>query len=252
MHDAQCAGQPIVLQVKVKRLELRGGQHALVDERLAGKAWEVNGFAARPVLARAFGAQFVLGALADHVAAALQRHVRRPGQEHLPEGGHCVAGQRAQRRVVGGYISPAQDLQSFGFGDLLHRGAGGGGVLGRLRQERDAGGVAARGGQLEIDDLAQECVRDLNKDAGAVTAARLGSLGSAMFKVEQRGDGLIDNVSGASAVHIDDHGHSARIVLECGVVQPDTLGRHSHLTLHQNFCAAFLVAPTVPHPEVAG
>ena len=83
-----------------------------------------------------------------------------------------------QRRVVGGYISPAQNLQPFGFGDLLHRSAGGRGILGRLRQERDASGVAARGGQLEIDDFAQERVRDLDKDAGAVTAARLGSLGS--------------------------------------------------------------------------
>ena len=65
VHDAQRAGQPVVLQVEVERLELRSGQHALVDERLTGKAWEVDGFTARAVLARALGAELVLGALAD-------------------------------------------------------------------------------------------------------------------------------------------------------------------------------------------
>ena len=218
MHDAQRAGQPIVLQVKVKRLELRGGQHALVDERLAGKAWEVNGFAAGPVLARAFGSQFVLGALADHVGAALQRHAGGARHEHLPEGRHRVAGQRAQRRVVGGHVSPAQHLQALGFGDLFHRGARGRGVLGRLRQKRDTGGVAAGRGQLEFHDFAEERIRDLNQDAGAVTAARLGALGTAVFEVEQRGDRLVDNVAATTAVHIDDHGYPARIVLERGVI----------------------------------
>ena len=77
MHDAQRAGQPIVLQVEVERLELRRGQHALVDEGLTGKAWEVDGFAAGAVLAGALGAELVLGALAHHVRAALEIHARR-------------------------------------------------------------------------------------------------------------------------------------------------------------------------------
>ena len=66
--------EPIVLQVKVERLELRRGQHALVDEGLTGKAWEVNGFAAGAVLAGALGAELVLGTLAHDVRAALQVH----------------------------------------------------------------------------------------------------------------------------------------------------------------------------------
>ena len=218
MHDTQRAGQPIVLQVKVKRLELRGGQHALVNQRLARQAWEVNRFATRPVLARAFGAEFVLGTLANHVGAALQRHTGCPRHEYLPEGRHRVAGQRTQRRVVGGNVSPAQHRQALGFGDLFHRGAGSRGVLGRLRQKCDTGGVAARSGQLKIHDLAKEVIRDLNQDAGAVTAAGLGALSTAVFKVEQRSDGFVHDVAATPAVHIDDHGYPARIVLERGVV----------------------------------
>ena len=77
MHDAQRAGQPLVLQVEVERLELRRGQHALVDERLTGKAWEVDGFAAGAVLAGPLGAELVLGALAHDVGATLEIHARR-------------------------------------------------------------------------------------------------------------------------------------------------------------------------------
>jgi hypothetical protein len=169
-------------------------------------------------LARAFGTEFVLGALPHHVATALQSHVGGPSHEHLPEGGHRVAGQRAQRRVVGGHIAPPQHLQALGFGDLLHRGARCRGVSGRLRQKRDTGGVAARWGQLEIHDFPKERVRDLNQDACTVTAARLRALGAAMFKVEQRGNRLVDDVAATAAVHIDDHRYPARIVLERGVV----------------------------------
>ena len=50
------------------------------------------------------------------------------------------------------------------------------GVFGRLRQERDAGGIAARVGQVEVDDRAQELVGDLDQDACTVAAVRLGAL----------------------------------------------------------------------------
>ena len=124
MHDAQSAGEPIVLQVEVERLQLRRGQHALVDEGLAGKAWEVDGFASGAVLARALGAQLVLGALAHHVGAPLQVHARGACEEDLAERRHRVARQRTERRIVGGHLAPAQHVQALGLGDLLDGFAG--------------------------------------------------------------------------------------------------------------------------------
>ena len=47
---------------------------------------------------------------------------------------------------------------------------------GRLRQEGDAGGVAALGRQLEVDNGAQERVGNLQQDARAVAGVRLGAL----------------------------------------------------------------------------
>ena len=56
VHNAQRTGYPLVLQVEVEGLELRGGEHALVDEGAAGKAWEIHGLATGAVLAGPLGA----------------------------------------------------------------------------------------------------------------------------------------------------------------------------------------------------
>ena len=53
-----------------------------------------------------------------------------------------------------------------------------------------------------------------------------------MFEIEQRRDRFVHNVAATPAVHVNDHRHPARIVLERGVIKPDALGRHTHLTLH--------------------
>ena len=119
--------------------------------------------------------------------------------------------------------------EALGLGDLLHGLARRGGVLGRLRQEGDAGGVAAVFGQVEVDDGAQKLVGNLQQDSRTVAGVRFGALGTAVLQVHQRGDGLVDDVAAAATVHVGDHRHTTRVVLERGVVQPLTTGRHSHL-----------------------
>ena len=237
MHHAERAFQPVVLKVEVERLELRGSQHALVDERLPGKAWEIDGFATGAVLAGALGAQLVLGSLADHVGLALQVHARGSADEHLAEGRHGVAGQRAQRGVVGGHVAPAEHFEALCLDDLLDGLAGGGGVACGLRQEGDAGGVGTLGGQLEVDDGTQEGVGNLQQDARAVTAVRLGACGTTVFEVQQGGNRLVHDVAAAPPMDVHHHGDATRIVFVGGVVQPDAPG-HLHLTLHKLFSAA--------------
>ncbi len=238
MDDAERAGQPVVLQVEVEGLELRGGEHALVDERLAGQAREVDGLPTGAVLARALGAQLVLGALAHHEAAALELHTAGAADEHLAEGRHGVAGERAEGRVVGGDVTPAEQGQALGLDDLSDRLARCGGVAGRLRQERDAGGVGALLGQFEVDDVAQEGVGHLQQDSGAVAGVRFGALCTAVFQVQQRGDRLVDDVAAAPTVNVGDHRDTAGVVFIRGVVQPLFLGRHSHLTLRMRVSMA--------------
>ncbi len=139
-----------------------------------------------------------------------------------------------------GHLAPAEHLEALGLGDLLHRLAGRGGVLGRLRQERDAGGVAAVFGQVEFDNGAKELVGNLQQDARAVTGVRFGALGTAVLQVHQGRDGLVDDVAAAATVHVGHHRHAARVVLERGVVQPLTAGRHSHLPFSPHAFAKLL------------
>ena len=231
MHDAQRAGEPFVLQIKIERFQLRGGQHALVDEGPPREAREVDGLAARTVLTGAFGAQFVFGPLAHHIRPTLQIHSGGAADERLPEGGHGVAGESTQRRVIGGHVAPAEQTQPLGGDNSLEGGAGGRGVTGGLRQECDAGGVGTLGGQLEVDHRPKELIGDADHDAGPVAAIGLGSGGAAMLEVQQRCDRVIDDVPATPAVDVHDHGHAARIMFVRGVVEPDTAG-HTHLTLH--------------------
>ena len=90
------------------------------------------------------------------------------------------------------------------------------------------GGVRALGGQLEVDDGAEEAVRDLDQDARAVTGVRLGARGTTVLEVDQRGDGLLDDVARLAAVHVDDEGDATGVVLVGGVVQAVAARRLLH------------------------
>ncbi len=112
VHDTQRAGQPLILKIQVERPQLGRGEHALVDQGLAGKTWEVHGLTAGAVLpGGALGAQFVLGALADHEGAPFQVHAGGAADEHLAQRRHGVAGQGAQRGIVGRDIPPASRVR---------------------------------------------------------------------------------------------------------------------------------------------
>ena len=231
MHNAQRAGDPFVLQIQVEGFQLRGGQHPLVDEGPPRKAREVHGLAARPVLAGPLGTKFMLGALADHIRPALQFHSGGTTDERLPESRHGVAGQRTERRVIGGDVAPTEQAQPLGGDNLLEGVAGGRGIAGGLREECDAGRIRTLCGQLEVDHRPQELVGDSDHDPGPVPAVGLSAGGAAMLEVQQRGNGLVDDVAAAPAVHVHHHGDTARVVFVRGVVEPDTAG-HMHLTLH--------------------
>ena len=124
------------------------------------------------------------------------RAVRR-GHEELLEPRLVGAGQIRQRAVVGRHHTPAEDVQRLLGGDRLDPLPGGrGGVVG-LRQKGDADGVRAGRRQVEAGLGAQERVRDLDQDAGAVPGARVGTRGAAVVEVAQRLQALGDDACGS-------------------------------------------------------
>lgn len=219
MHQTERALDARVLQVDVELPQLRGRQHALVDEGASGQAGEVHGLAARAVGACTLVAELVLHALAHDVGATLELHALCPADEHLAEGRHGVAGERSERALVGGHLAPSEQGQALGLDDLLHALTGEARVLRALGQEGDTGRVAALGGQLEVHGLPQEAVRDLDHDPGTVTGVRLGARGAAVLEIHQRHDRLVDDVATAPPMHVHDERHAARVVLVAWVVE---------------------------------
>ena len=99
------------------------------------------------------------------------------------------------------------------------------------RQEAHADAVAARLGQLEVDVGAEEGVRDLEQEPGAVAGAHVGALGPAVLEVVERLERLGDDVVARDVVEPRDHGDAAGVVLVPRVVQAVGLWRQaiSHL-----------------------
>ena len=87
------------------------------------------------------------------------------------------------------------------------------------RQEHQAGGVRAGRRQREVDHGAEELVRHLDHDAGAVAGVGLGAAGTPVVQPAQRRAAARDHVMGAPARDIDHERHAARVVLVAGVVE---------------------------------
>jgi len=121
--------------------------------------------------------QFVLHALADDEGPPLERLVGQAvaGEERLAEDGLDLASHAADHRVVEGTSRQPSTRSPLGGDDLLDRHHGLGRLVGLARQEGDARGVVALGGEAEGDDVAEVAVGNLQQDAGAVTGVRLGS-----------------------------------------------------------------------------
>ena len=204
VHERERGDHALVGEVRVERLDLRLGQHALVDDRARRERGEVD-------------VGGVLGALAQaeraplQVQAGLARHTR---DEQLAERGHDASRGGAQVRAVGvgGQLAPPQHPQAL-LGrkrvDLGHH------RVAPLRgQERQARGVGALRGQLEPDDGTEERVGDLEEDARAVAGVDLGSAGAAVLQPQQRRERPPDDGVVAATLEVGHHRDATGVVLE--------------------------------------
>jgi hypothetical protein len=211
VHQGELGGVARVRQVREERLELPGGQHALVGERAGRQGREVD-----PELA--------LGTLAQPERPAVQVDARelagRVGHDQLAEERHRGAGGGTDQ--VGGHlhVAPGEHVELLLGGDGLDRPHGGGALVLAGGQEGHADRVAADGRQLGVDHVAQERVRDLREDAGAVAGVLLGADRAAVVQVEQRGEPGVDDVAAGGAAQRRHEGEAAGVVLRCRVVQP--------------------------------
>ena len=228
VHDGQRGLHALILQVQVELPQLRGGQHALVNDRAGGQGGEVHGVSTG-ALACTLGAEFTLCTLADEEGATVELEALEGGtvgvntrDKELVEQRLGVARDGAQARVVDGHVAPADEVQAL----FLHDGLDGTYRVERghagVRQEGDAGGVLAgrRQGDVLLGHLLPvEAVGDLDEDAGAVAGVLFRSSCAAVIQVHQGLDALVHNVACRAAVHVSHEGDTTRIMLKLGVVK---------------------------------
>ena len=218
MHDGDGALDLFVLQVEVVLSDLVGKQQALVDDGArAHRRHEVLG-AVRELQ----GLNAVGGRLADDVELALERgldhHVGPAADEDLADDGRARLHGRTHRHpFADGNVAPAEHDLAFAPDRALEllfaRGAGGG----LLRQEDHADAVVADCGKLNAlrtHLLAVEGVRNLNENARAVAAERIGAHGASMVEVVQNQQRVFNDLVRRPALDVDDGTHAARVVLE--------------------------------------
>jgi hypothetical protein len=146
--------------------------------------------------------------------------------------GHAAARRRAHFGAVrvDRHLAPAEDIKPLLPGDSFDVFACLGAGDGVLRQEAGAGreGVGAVGGRLgefEAGDLSEKLDRELDQDAGAVTAVGFGTRGAAVFEVFQRDQPVGHDGVRATAPDVGDHGDATRVRLVVGVVQAHRIGQ---------------------------
>src|SRR3954471_17559829 len=110
-------------------------------------------------------------------------------------------------------LPPAEDRQALLRGQRLDVPRGLCVLLVVVRQEGDADGVRAPLRQVERNDVAQERVRNLGEDAGAVPRVRLGADGAPVVEVAQSGECVLDDVVPGLAAHGRDERDSAGVAL---------------------------------------
>ncbi len=92
-------------------------------------------------------------------------------------------------------------------------------VAGLARQKDQTDAVLAGRRQRGGRDLAEEAVRHLEEDAGAVARVHLAAAGAAMLEVLEHRQRLVHDLVGGAPLHVDDEADAAGVVLVLRIVQ---------------------------------
>ena len=233
VDEREPADDALVAQVGVVARQLRRRQHPLVDDRPRGEARQ-----------RQVGEVRSLDHAADHVQPALERILVGDGIVRRDEQLGDPRRHRARRRPAGAlgdrHVAPAEHVLALVLDGLLEQPHRLRGVARREEAHRDP--VAAGGRQLEVDLGAQERVRDLQQDAGAVARVRVGALRAAVLHVLEREQRAADHLVGGGRTQPRHEGDAAGVVLVARVVQAMRCLQRGHLLLVISALSAGAVA----------
>jgi hypothetical protein len=226
MHEGEGRLEFRIDEVREHPLDLVRAQHPLVDERARGEARKVEELLLRRV-ERAHG---VLDPLANDVELALEGGLigdtGAARDEDLLDARFHRHRARAERPVIRGRRPPAEHALAFLLGDVMEEPARFLTERGVPRQEHEAGSVGAVRRQRDAEPRglpAEETIRHLDEDAGAVAGVGLASACPAVQEVDEHTQGLAHDRVGGDTLDVHDEADAAGVVLVAGIVE--ALGR---------------------------
>ena len=237
-------------QVDVESLQLVRPEHPLVNHRARREARHVA-VAARNLAQRGLDSppNHVEGDLERRAGIDLARDADLP-DEYLPHRRPGAPRGSGEDRVVDRNIAPAEHRAPFG-GDSRFDDALADETVGATRWKEDgADAVGPRVGKRDSEraaNPAQESVRDLDQDAGAVAGTSVSRDRAPVREILEQLERLRDDVAGADAVDVGDKPNPARVVLVSRVVQ-SLLFRHrlSPELLLPNGCRIYIKKGPLP------
>ncbi len=128
-----------------------------------------------------------------------------------------------ERRIVSGHLTPAQESHALALDHLRvdvadHLPPV---LIARHEQRADRIFPGLRQAKAQaVRLLGKELVRGLHQNARAVARARVGANRSAMLKIAEDGERILDQLVRFSALDVGDKTDPARILLEGGIVKP--------------------------------
>ncbi len=219
MHERERRFERRVRQVRERRRQLPRRQHALVGERVARQADDVEEAPGERVDRHAVDG--VLDALADHVELPLEplSIVERRADEQLLE--HRLRRLRAvaDEAVVARHIAPTEQRAVLLVHDLSDQIADRFAIALVARQEHESGTVRPRLGQRERKDPAEKRVRRLDQNPRAIARVRLAATRAAVLEVDEHFHRLAHNPVRLAPLDVDDETDTAGIVFIAGVVE---------------------------------
>ena len=220
MHQSDGAFHGGITQFGKIFIHLHRHEHAFVNNGPGGETADI------PVLVNSGTANLVGCPLVDNIELAVEGLLittrKRALEEQLPNHRLALPGSISQRRVVGRYVTPAEDFNTFLNQDFFQDMAGAV-TFGRFRRGKDhADSVVERCRQSDAKrrtDRTKVAVRHLQKNPGTVSGIRFTAAGAAVVQIDKNLQRLTDDFVGLFPFNVDNEADAAGIVLKLRIVE---------------------------------
>ena len=166
-------------------------------------------------------------ALADDVELAFQRvrhgYATVPTDKYLPDHRLYFLHGFPEPRIVAGHVAPAEQYLAFLLDRAFNLVFAGESRCRLLGQKHHPDAILARWRKDDVPAghfFAQECVRNLQQDAGTVTRERIGADGAAMRQILEYLQPLLDDRVGFLALDMGNEPDATSVVFVGRVIKP--------------------------------